>query len=191
MKKVLCCIPNRGNIRIELAQRLYQWKAQYGNFFDVYPVIGKSIVEARNECVKTFLDTDASYLFFVDSDVVPPSNAIKLLLSHGFDKKIIGGLCPIIKQDSDGQQKKVYLALKKVAPREYKIIDKELKGLVEVDATGTACVMIHRSVFQKIELPWFANLAEDFYFYEKAKEAGFLVYVDCKCKAIHYQVVGL
>lgn len=191
MKKILCCIPSLGNIRIELAQRLYQWKAQYGNFFDVYPVIGKKISEARNECARAFLESDASYLFFCDSDVVPPINAIDMLLSHGFDKKIVGGLCPIMKQDSDGLLKKIYLTLKKVAPGEYKIIDTELKGLIKVDATGTACVIIHRSVFKKIKPPWFANLAEDFYFYEKAKEGGFSVYLDCDCKVVHWQVMGI
>lgn len=191
MKKVLCCIPTLGTIRIELCQRLYEWKARYGNFFDVYPVIGKTIPEARNECANTFLKSDASYLFFCDSDIIPPTNAIDMLLSHGFDKKIISGLCPIIKRDSDGQSKKIYLTLKKVALGEYKIIDTELNGLIEVDATGTACVMIHRSVFKKITPPWFANLAEDFFFYEKAREAGFKVYVDHNCKVTHWVVMSI
>ena len=192
MKKVLCCIPTLGNIRIELAQRLYQWKAQYGDFFDVYPSLVRPLFEARNDCVRAFLKSDASYLFFVDSDAVPPINAIDLLLSHGFDKKIISGLCPEIKLDSDGILKKVPMALRKVKNGEYKIIDdSELNGLVEVDAAGTICVMIHKSVFKKLQSPWFYNLAEDFYFYEKAKATGFSVDIDCNCKVVHYMMVGL
>ena len=191
MKKVLCCIPTLGDIRIELAQRLYQWKAQYGDFFDIYSAIGKPIIDARNDCVKTFLNTDASYLFFVDSDVVPPINAIDMLLSHGFDKKIVGGLCPTIKQDADGQLKTIYLVLK-LEKSKYEIIDiAQQDSIIEVDATGAACVMIHKSVFKKLQSPWFDNLAEDFYFYEKAKAAGFNIFVDCNCKVVHYMVVGL
>lgn len=190
MKKVLCCIPTLGTIRIELAQRLYQWKAQYGNFFDIYPSSVRPLFAARNDCVKVFLNSDASYLFFVDSDAVPPANAIEMLLSHGFDKKIVGGLCPIIKQDSDGQLKKIYLTLKKVKDG-YKLIDEELRGLIQVDATGATCVMIHKSVLKKVHPPWFHNLAEDFYFYEKAKASGFDIFVDCNCKVVHYKVVGL
>ena len=191
MKKVLCCIPTLGNIRIELAQRLYQWKAEYGNSFDVYPSLIRPLYAARNDCVKTFLKSDASYLFFVDSDAVPPANAIEQLLSHGFDKKIISGLCHEIKQDSDGILKRVPLVLKTVAPNEYKIMDVELKGLIEVDATGTICVMIHRSIFKTLEPPWFLNRAEDFYFYEKAKKAELKIYIDSECKVRHYVEVGI
>jgi hypothetical protein len=192
MKKVLCCIPTLGTIRIELAQRLYQWKAQYGDFFDVYPSSVRPLFAARNDCVKAFLNSDASYLFLIDSDAVPPLNAIDALLSHGFDKKIVSGLCPELKRDSDGILKKVPMALRKVKNGEYKIIDgNELNGLISVDAAGTICVMIHKSVFKKLHFPWFANLAEDFYFYEKAKASGFDVFVDCDCEVTHYKVVGL
>ena len=192
MKKVLCCIPTLGSIRIELAQRLYQWKARYRDYFDVYTAIGKPIIDARNECVQTFLEGDAPYLFFIDSDIVPPIEAIDMLLSHGFNKKIVGGLCFTIKPDSDGGLKKIPVALRKVVGG-YKITDKELKGLIEVDATGAACLMIHKSVFDdcKMSAPWFYTLAEDFYFCEKAKEAGFSVYIDCNCNVVHYKVVGL
>lgn len=191
MKKILCCIPTLGNIRIELAQRLYAWKAQYGNFFDVYTSSLRPLYEARNDCVRTFLKSDASYLFFVDSDAVPPANAIEQLLSHGFEKKIVSGLCHEIKQDADGLLKGIPLVLEAVKNAEYKIMDVELKGLIEVDATGTICAMIHRSVFLKMKEPWFYNRAEDFYFYEKAKEAGFNVYVDCNCKVQHFIEVGI
>ena len=186
MKKILCCIPTLGSIKIELAQRMYQWKARYDAFFDVYPSLIRPLYEARNDCVRTFLNSDASYLFFVDSDAVPPVNAIEQLLSHGFEKKIISGLCHEIKQDSDGLLKRIPLVLEAVKKTEYKIKDVQLKGILEVDATGTICVMIHKSVFNAIKNPWFLNSAEDFYFYEKAKEAGFRVYVDCNCGVEHY-----
>jgi hypothetical protein len=190
MKKVLCCIPTLGNIKVELAQQLYQWKAQYGNLFDVYPSFIRPLYEARNDCVRAFLNTDASYLFFVDSDAVPPENAIEMLMSHGFDKKIVSGLCFEIKVDIDGIPKKVPMALRKVKDG-YKIIDKELKGLIEVDAAGTICVIIHRSVFQNVEPPWFEGIAEDFHFYEKAKKMGFSIYVDCNCTVKHWVVMGI
>jgi hypothetical protein len=191
MKKILCCIPTLGNIRIELAQRLYQWKVQYGDFFDIYSSFKRPLYEARNECVRAFQDTNASYLFFVDSDVVPSINVIDMLLSHSFDKKIIGSLCFEIKVDRDGILKKVPMALQKVK-NGYKIIDEsKLKGLINVDATSTQCVMIHHSVFKSIDPPWFEGIAEDFYFYEKAKEAGVSIYIDCDCNAKHYMEVGI
>jgi hypothetical protein len=190
MKKVLCCIPTLGNIRIELAQRLYKWKLQYGNLFDVYPSSLRPLFEARNDCVRTFLKSGASYLFFVDSDAAPPENAIEQLLSHGFDKKIISGLCHEIKRDSGGYLKRFPLILKQ-GKNGYNVSNQKPKGLIPVDATGTICVMIHKSVFDAIEEPWFYNLAEDFYFYEKAKIAEYQTYVDCNCKVVHYLEVGI
>jgi GT2 family glycosyltransferase len=164
---------------------------RYGNFFDVYTSSIRPLYEARNDCVRTFLKSDASYLFFVDSDAVPPANAIEQLLSHGFEKKIVGGLCHEIKQDNDRVLKKIPLVLEAINKSEYKIMDVILKGLIAVDATGTVCVMIHRSVFLKMKEPWFFNQAEDFYFYEEAKKAGSPVYVDCNCKVTHYCEVGI
>jgi len=193
MKKVLCCIPTLGAIRIELAQRLYQWKERYGNYFDVYPSLCRPLFEARNDCVRTFLKSGASYLLFVDSDAIPPLNVIEMLLSHGYDKKIVSGLCHEFKIDSDSVLKKVPMALRAAREEgEYNIINEsELEGLVAVDAVGTICVIIHRSVLQEIKPPWFQGVAEDFYFYGRAKSEGFSVFVDCDCKVTHYKVVGI
>jgi len=178
VKKVLCCIPNTGNIRIELAMQLYKWKAVYGKAFDVYSCQERPLWHARNQCVKHFLATDASYLFFVDSDAIPEELAIQKLLSHGFDKKIVHALAHERKLDLDGVIKTVPMILKKAKGPGYHIL-RPTGGLMEVDATGTICVMIHRSVFADLEEPYFFDRAEDFYFYEKAKAAGHKVYVDC------------
>ena len=192
MKKVLCCIPTTGYIRVELAKRLYEWKLRYRSFFDVYTTLRRPLYEARNECVETFLNSDASYMLFIDSDVEPPSNTIEHLLSHGFDKKIVSALCYEIKVDVDGFPKRVPMALEQVDDRlEYKITNKKLKGLIEVDAAGTICVMIHKSVFKNIDYPWFDGVAEDFFFYNKAKKAGYKIFVDCDCRVVHYHEVGI
>ncbi len=45
---------------------------------------------ARNSLVQQFLTTGASHLFFLDSDVIPPRDAILRLLSHR--KPLISGL---------------------------------------------------------------------------------------------------
>jgi hypothetical protein len=190
MKKILCCIPTLGNIRIELAKQLYGWKQRYGSFFDVFESQIRPLYVARNECVHSFLQSDASYLFFVDSDAVPSSDAIEQLLSHGFDKKIVGGLCYEVKCDSDGEVKTVPLILKRIR-NGYKIDDTKPNGLIDVDATGTICVMIHRSVFSSLPEPWFDNRAEDFYFYENAKKAGYNIYVDCNCQVRHFVEVAV
>jgi len=43
---------------------------------------------ARNKCVRKFLESDADYIFFIDSDTVPPPNALDLAK---LDKDIVSG----------------------------------------------------------------------------------------------------
>ena len=66
------------------------------------------------------------------------------------------------------------------------------KGVVEVDALSTACVLIHRSVFETLKRPWFyydysgaeeggkdwVRPTEDLMFCRKVREAGIRIYVD-------------
>ena len=187
MKSVLCCIPNTGNVRIELAMQLYQWKAQYGDFFDVYSSQVRPLYEARNDCVRQFLTSGRTWLFFVDSDAVPSPDTIDRLTKH--NKKIVGGLAHEMKLDSDGVVKRIPLILKRANPGEvpasYNVLGLE-PGLMKVDVTGTVCVMIHKSVFKQMEPPWFDGIAEDFYFYEKAHAQ---VYVDTDVTVHHFKVV--
>lgn len=64
--------------------------------------------------------------------------------------------------------------------------DKE--AVVEVDAAGTGCMMIHRSVLEKVPRPWFSYReggTEDMYFCRKAKAAGFRVYGDLSVICSH------
>ncbi len=55
--------------------------------------------------------------------------------------------------------------------------------LIECDGVGCGCLLIHRSVFEKIKPPYFVMNqgkygGEDFYFCRKAKRAGFKIYAD-------------
>ena len=65
-------------------------------------------------------------------------------------------------------------------------------GVVEVDALSTACVLIHRSVFEHLTRPWFfydysgaeeggkdwVRMTEDINFCRKARAAGLRIWVD-------------
>lgn len=57
-------------------------------------------------------------------------------------------------------------------------------ALERYDSTGGACLLIHRSVLEAVEPPWFEYtqpdrlVGEDFYFFHKAKEAGFQLWID-------------
>ena len=63
-------------------------------------------------------------------------------------------------------------------------------ALVRADALGTGCLLIKREVLEAISAPWFKcheNSAggEDFYFCQKALDAGFEVWADFSVQAQH------
>jgi hypothetical protein len=77
-------------------------------------------------------------------------------------------------------------------------------GLLEVDATGAACLLVHRTVFEKIAteyappLTWFAESvafgqvwSEDITFCVRARAAGFQTVVDCDVKLGHIKPVSI
>lgn len=67
--------------------------------------------------------------------------------------------------------------------------------LVECDALGTGCMLIHRSVFETLPAPWFEYRAggnsEDLMFCKEAKEAGIPVYCDLSTVCGHYNLVPM
>jgi predicted peroxiredoxin len=141
----------------------------------------KPLDAARNFLAEKLPD-DADYLLFLDSDTLPPSDAIEKLLAH--DKPIVGGLYfmrmppfwPLMmKRDAATG---LYAAIK----------DWPENSLVEVDSTGLGCLLIKREVFEKIEKPWFKfepPLSEDFYFCRRARDAGYKIFVDTSVKCEH------
>ena len=69
------------------------------------------------------------------------------------------------------------------------------EGLTKVDEVGNAAILIHRSVFEDIEPPWFTNEydkvwsnnwpGEDIGFCHKCKKAGISIYVDTTTETPH------
>jgi len=125
-----------------------------------------------------FMDTDQVYH---DTDLIPR------LLAHG--KDIVGGKVhrryppfePILNVDrqhvDDG------------------IIDRG--GLVEVDATGTGCLLVRIDALNNIPKPWFEMsvnddgkpIGEDIGFCYKAKGVGYRIYVDCDVEIGHLALI--
>jgi len=123
-------------------------------------------------------DIDVDYIFFVDSDMRVPADALIRLLGHR--KDIVGANYvkrrpphrPIITKDVNGK------------PLRY---DKD--ALVNVGELPTGCMLIRMNVFAKMEKPYFAvlphkgsndYLGEDLFFCRNARDLGYRVYCDTK-----------
>jgi hypothetical protein len=99
--------------------------------------------ENRSAASKAFLSGKADWIWWVDDDTTPPPNALPTLLS--LRREFVGGIYflgrepynPIAYVRGDDG---FYKALWKFAPGD----------LMQVDAIGMGCTLIHRSVYQKI-----------------------------------------
>ena len=71
----------------------------------------------------------------------------------------------------------------------YTSVDSWTGNWFPVDVTGMHFVLIKREVFEKVPKPWFSwetgPPSEDFYFYEKAKKAGYEVKIFSEVRLSH------
>jgi hypothetical protein len=153
---------------------------------------GMPFDHARNAGCEKVLELDFQWLFFLDDDVIPPSDTILRLMSH--NKPIVSGIyyrrsppiLPVMLNKTSEGKKWI---------SEYKVPD-----LLEVDFVGAGCILIHSDVFRKISRPWFEwkvdrydlpiedRLSEDFSFCELARKSGYKILVDT---SIHCRHIGL
>lgn len=152
-----------------------------------------SIADARNSLVEQALDEGARYLLMLDTDQVYPPETLTRLLSHG--KRVCGV--------------RVHSRWEPFAPVFYRgtvgeyqwIPDEEMYGggLVEVDATGTGCLLIDMEVFDLLAYPWFqfatndrgGPVGEDIYFCSQVREAGVRIFVDTSIEVGHMATVQI
>lgn len=148
------------------------------------------IARIRNDLVTQALDSGCTHLLMLDTDqVYRDSDLIAKLLLHDLD--VVNGLVYRRYPPFD------HLCMKwdDNEKRYYKADDEEVfkKGLVEVDATGTGCVLYKTDVFKKIKQPWFEfnvddhgkAIGEDINFCKKLKEQGYKLFVDCSVNIGH------
>ena len=196
-KDVMVAIPTlSGQIQVELLNLLNHWAFLKDIRIKVFPIKGVMPLDnAKNLAIKEFLKEPIDYLFFLDDDVIPPVNVIERLVSH--DKDIVSGLYYIRNTDDNGMPAPMPLSLRKY-PDGYKVFWGE--GLEKVDVICDGCCLVKRKVLEKMKPPYHLYIYDEdgrvkkgseFYFSEKAKEAGFEIYTDCNLICKHYKKIDL
>lgn len=166
------------------------------------------IVGARNKVAGQFLtDTDADWLFWLDTDMGFEPDTLERLLevADPVERPIVGALCFAQKEiASDGK------AGFRCAPRatilDWRPLDGKrqfvgrahypVNSLVRCSGTGAACVVIHRTVLEKIHdehgPTWYdpihtddGPIGEDLSFCARAGALGFPVHVHTGVRTSH------
>lgn len=110
---------------------------------DPHPYFNKAIniAEHRNEVRKMALQTNADFFFWVDSDILVPLHALRVLKSS--DQSIMGGWCPI--------QGSPLWAGGLWDEQGFNPLTQVESGVSEVSMAGLACLLLKREVMEKIE----------------------------------------
>lgn len=164
---------------------------------------GANLSAPRNDMVRKFLTTsNADWLWILDSDMVFQPNTLERLLEHADPVKapIVGGLCFSI---DNGMLHPTLFGLDgdDVNPDVIRFDEFPEDTMFQVAATGTGCLLVHRSVFEAVlvfeppgrpgqvgfnpAFPWFQEtehngkpVGEDITFCWRAGLCGFPVHVN-------------
>jgi len=189
MKKIIIAMPVARYIETPCFMSIYNMEKPKDCDVEFITVDGYSVDVSRNALVGEALKEAADYIFWVDSDVIVPKNALTRLLDAELD--IVSGLY-LTKHLTD---KKTVALIRNEDDSYRKLPWDEIKDLeyVQVDAVGFGCVLVKTEVFKKLEMPFFvftSKQGEDIHFCRKAINAGYKIVVDTKVLCGHIGVVN-
>lgn len=164
---------------------------------------------ARNMLAKEFMNTDCEWSFWMDSDMILPANTIPTMIARAKElnaKFLTGVYCrrmgdhrPLLWrrkiEDSDGNIHVDHTKDDRWVTTDV-MIHPDKKQPFKVDACGFGCCLIHRSVYEQLEYPYFQafwhewegkkiQVSEDFYFSTIAREKGIQLWAIPELKCGH------
>lgn len=191
MEKILIIIPCFQYPTPECMESIFSTISTHGERYDIRVrfVVGYAVDMARNQALQLFLQSDAEYLWFVDSDIVVQEDTLKRLIESGADVTTA-----------------VYYK-KSVAERKaeiYKVEDDKLvnysseempEELFKVQACGFGCVLLKREVVEKVadqtDIPFDYHkenglvVSEDIWFCMILMKLGIDIYCDPLASVYH------
>lgn len=114
---------------------------------------GANLAGPRNSLVRKFLAYGkADWLWMVDSDMTFAPDTVERLLEHADPEKapIVGGLCFGFDDKANVQPTLFGLVGDEAEPKVIRYHEWPPDSMFQVAATGTACLLIHKSVLEKV-----------------------------------------
>jgi len=146
----------------------------------------------RNNLVKGAKNLNCTHILFLDIDHRHHPETIPKLLSHNLP--VVSGLSYMRREDFDP------CMFRGMINGYHPVKEWEENSLIEVDSVGAACLLLDMKVFDNIEPPYFAFMAnpdpgipfgigEDVFLCNKLKQAGYKIYVDTSCPNKHLATI--
>ena len=105
----------------------------------IIPLAGMPFDHARNVACKMAIQNGLEWLYFLDSDVVPPRDAVLRLMAHG--KPIVSGMY---------RRRSPPVAVPVMLRGGQWITQFPPNQLIEVDLVGAGCLLVHRTVLERL-----------------------------------------
>lgn len=172
-------------------------------------VVGTSIPRGRNKIVQEFLATECQWLWFIDTDQTFAADTLERMMATADrdTRPILSGMVMAYKPAQTPPVTPAFVRLDD-ANRLVSFRNLPATRLIEVAAVGAGCLLVHRSVYEKVwadagdtAFPWFEDktwhhddndgqsvvdaMGEDFVFSLRAGAAGFPILVDTDIQCGH------
>jgi hypothetical protein len=108
---------------------------------------------ARNATVEEFLASDCDVLWFLDSDIVPPSRVMELVTEHWDKWTLAGAPYPVFMTMPGQEGPAVVFTMYKKGNSGFVAASIPDSGTDFVDGIATGCLFIKREVFSKLQKP--------------------------------------
>lgn len=208
-KNVAIAIPIAESVHPKVFQSILSvvaYSCQHGIQVADIGITFREIIDlARNNLAESFLKTDTEWIFWMDSDMSFPSDVLVELFKtvEETDAKIVSGVYyqrkgqnfPVLWGRGDKLVSGNISGEGSVKSDQNKYVgafmfpDPDKQQPFKAHAAGFGCILVHRSVFEVMDRPWFKFLqgtcSEDFYFLVNAKEHGFDLWVNPKPELGH------
>lgn len=164
-KKIKVCIhvpSNREYFYKEFAESLYGmfiYANSKGIHTDIQPVSACSIENMRNLGCRKAVEDGYTHILMLDDDHIYPKDLVITMLKH--DKDFVCGHTYMRKTPFFPTQYKKIFADKTMNTEENRFKFKGDEGLVKIEATGMAGVMVKAEVLKKVGFPYFELIYTD------------------------------
>lgn len=198
--KVSIGVCDPGMVNGDFAFKLIQLAQVRGNKLGPFVRVKGSglLSKLRNRVVKTFLDsTDSDWLLLIDSDEqLSPAVFDQLInTAHDTERPVVAGLYFAAFKDEGLYPKPVPTIFQDTADGFLPLFKYDRNAIFQIDACGTGCMLIHRSVLEKMremadphqgtDWCWFWDgplngewISEDLLFCRRIRQLGFPIYVN-------------
>lgn len=197
-----------GTVRTEFMMSVHEAVRAHGSrISSVEPLLsGPALTISRNRQVERFLASDAKWLWMLDTDMVFSPATLPALLASAdpSERPVMGAVAMTLQGDS--LLPAMYAANRDDDGISFSPLAQwPTTGLLQVDATGCACLLIHRDAFRRISKAspaddglWFAEICvnesqfgEDISFCLRCLVAEIPVLVDTRVTVGHVKPIML